>query len=122
MEKGENNMMNKIEKQLVNELIGNLEDCTEQLRLFLELHEDDEDAPKILEKANKLLTTIRGGNIMEKKYLLLDTEYDKKVIMNLSEILNEINRNRSETWTDYNITDWEEGLEMFTQYTLIKEV
>lgn len=36
-------------------LLDSLEDCAEQLRLFLELHEDDEDAPAILEKAYKII-------------------------------------------------------------------
>jgi len=37
-------------------LLNSLEDCAEELRLFLELHEDDEDAPTILERAYKVIT------------------------------------------------------------------
>lgn len=36
----------------------------------------------------------------------------------LQEILAEINRDRSEEWTDYDETDWQEGLEM-TDWELI---
>ena len=41
--------------------------------------------------------------------------------MTLSEILEEINRDRSEEWTNYDETDWEEGLNEFTQYELVSK-
>ena len=37
----------------------------------------------------------------------------------LQEILQEINRDRSEEWTDYDDTDWQEGLDMFTEWELL---
>jgi len=40
------------------EMLVSLEDCSDQLRLFLELHEDDEDAPSILETANKVIKKV----------------------------------------------------------------
>ena len=35
------------------------------------------------------------------------------------EILNEINRDRSEEWTDYDQSDFKEGLSEWTDWTLI---
>ena len=40
-------------------------------------------------------------------------------IVNLYEILNEINRDRSAEWKDFDQMDFEEGLEEFTDWTLI---
>ena len=40
-------------------------------------------------------------------------------IVNMYEILNEINRDRSEEWTDYDQHDFIEGLEEWTDWTLI---
>jgi hypothetical protein len=60
------------------------------------------------------------NNTSNKTYTLYNTESKETVIMTLSEILQDINRDRSEDWTDYNETDWEEGLEHFTEYTLIR--
>ena len=40
-------------------------------------------------------------------------------IVNLYEILNEINRERSAEWKDFDQMDFEEGLEEFTDWTLI---
>lgn len=37
------------------------------------------------------------------------------------EILEEINRDRSSHWTDYNETDWREGLDEWTWYELVGE-
>lgn len=39
---------------------------------------------------------------------------------NVKEVLEEINRDRSNEWTDYNKHDWKEGLEVFTEYELVK--
>ena len=41
-------------------------------------------------------------------------------IMTLEMIIEEINRDRSEEWTDYDETDWREGLEEFTDYEIVK--
>ena len=35
-------------------------------------------------------------------------------------ILREINRDRSAEWTPYDETDWQEGLQEFTEFDLIK--
>ena len=40
-------------------------------------------------------------------------------IVNMYEILNEINRDRSEEWTDYDQHDFIEGLEEWTDWTLL---
>ena len=40
-------------------------------------------------------------------------------IVNLYDILNEINRDRSEEWTDYDQKDFTEGLEEWTDWTLV---
>lgn len=39
--------------------------------------------------------------------------------MRLGDILEEINRDRSEDWTDYDETDWLEGLAEFTEFVVI---
>ena len=39
---------------------------------------------------------------------------------NVKQILEEINRDRSEEWTDYDETDWQEGLEEFTEFMLVE--
>lgn len=55
-----------------------------------------------------------------KQYVLRNTRTDEYVTMNLEEILEEINRDRSEEWQDYDETDWQEGLNEFTEFVLIK--
>ena len=61
------------------------------------------------------------------KYILLDevaeegkapTDKNYK-LFNLYEILNYINADRSEDWTDYNQLDFEEGLDEFTEFTMV---
>jgi hypothetical protein len=51
-----------------------------------------------------------------------DPEVGKIVVWTLPEILEEINRERSSGWTDYDETDWKEGLDEWTWYELIGEV
>ena len=41
--------------------------------------------------------------------------------MRLEDILEEINRDRSDEWTDYDESDWREGLAEFTTYEVIKD-
>jgi len=57
---------------------------------------------------------------MTKKYKILDTlEPSKPVVLflTLKEILKEINRDHdSDTWVDYDETDWEEGLREIVYY------
>lgn len=38
----------------------------------------------------------------------------------IPEILEEINRDRSEEWTDYDLSDWREGLEEFTEFEVVE--
>jgi hypothetical protein len=57
-----------------------------------------------------------------KSYVLRNIRTDEYVTMSLDEILEEINRDRSEEWQDYDETDWQEGLDVFTEFVLIKEV
>jgi hypothetical protein len=50
-----------------------------------------------------------------------DERYGKSELWPMSQILEEINRDRSDEWTDYNETDWKEGWAEFVQgefYTL----
>ena len=58
----------------------------------------------------------------EKKYRIQDTTDGRVYEWTLAEILENINRDRSNEWTDYNKDDWQEGLEEFTEYTFIGEV
>lgn len=41
--------------------------------------------------------------------------------MKLVDIIEEINRDRSQGWVDYDETDWREGLENFTQWEVIED-
>lgn len=45
-----------------------------------------------------------------------------KTFKNVRSILREINRDRSQEWVNYNKHDWREGLEVFTEFELIKVV
>ena len=40
----------------------------------------------------------------------------------LEDILHEINRDRSEEWTDYDRTDWKEGLEEWTNCEILEVI
>ena len=53
---------------------------------------------------------------MSKIYKIRDVEDGSIYLMTLPMILEEINRDRSEEWTNYNETDWREGLAEFTTY------
>ena len=57
----------------------------------------------------------------DKKYLLKDTTYGDLVTWTVKEILDEINRDRSEEWTPYDENDWMEGLTL-TDYKILKEL
>lgn len=55
------------------------------------------------------------------KIICRDVNTGEQVTFNsIAEVLEEINRDRSEDWTDYDKTDWQEGLEEFTEYKLIE--
>ena len=56
---------------------------------------------------------------MNEIYVLINTTNGSTSHWTLPEILQEINRDRSEEWTDYDCSDWREGLEQFTEYRLV---
>ena len=58
---------------------------------------------------------------MKKHYLQYlgdrgDADYGAVSAMTIDEILDEINRDHSSQWTDYNKNDWREGLAEWTYY------
>lgn len=55
------------------------------------------------------------------KYRLENVITKEIVEWTVARILEEINRDRSGEWTDYDKSDWQEGLEEFTEYKLIQE-
>lgn len=56
-----------------------------------------------------------------KLYLLRSKETCDLIVLSLNQILSEINRDRSESWEDYNESDWLEGL-TWTGFIYIGEV
>jgi|TARA_R100000654_G_scaffold5200_3_gene14914 hypothetical protein len=58
---------------------------------------------------------------MSKIYTLKNTLDGSVVKWTLPEILEEINRDRSDEWSDYDEWDWKEGLDTFTEYELVQE-
>ncbi len=54
-----------------------------------------------------------------KKYFLRNKETAKVVCWSISEILEEVNRDRSDTWSDYNEADWKDGLTNWTEYEIV---
>ena len=55
-----------------------------------------------------------------KKIICENVETGEIVTFNsIKEVLEEINRDRSDEWTDYDINDWQEGLRVFTEYKLL---
>ena len=56
---------------------------------------------------------------MSKIYKIRDVEDGSVYNMTLPMILEEINRDRSDEWTNYDETDWREGLAEFTTYEVI---
>jgi len=48
-------------------------------------------------------------------YKIKDIETGKVFIWTLTEVLEEINRDRSEDWTDYDVSDWREGWEHWVE-------
>ena len=45
----------------------------------------------------------------EKMFILSEIELNYKFMWNTEELLEEINRDRSEDWEEYTSSDWEEG-------------
>tara|TARA_B000000565_G_scaffold250158_1_gene222335 strand:+ start:136 stop:327 length:192 start_codon:yes stop_codon:yes gene_type:complete len=50
-----------------------------------------------------------------KTYQVKDIETGKIHVWTLSQVLEEINRDRSENWTAYNKSDWREGWKEFVE-------
>ena len=48
-----------------------------------------------------------------KAHTIINVETGEELPMTVPEILDEINRDRSDTWQDYTAADWREGLEQF---------
>ena len=61
------------------------------------------------------------GVSMNKLYEIHDVEDGSIYLMTLPMILEEINRDRSEGWTNYDETDWREGLAEFTTYEVMND-
>ena len=62
---------------------------------------------------------------MEEQYVLKNAMNEKDefcLCFNMYELLQEINRDHSEEWTDYDQKDFQEGLEEWTSYELIGRV
>lgn len=56
----------------------------------------------------------------DKKYITVrERDTGLEYIWSMAEVLEEINRDRSEDWTPYNETDWREGLDEFTEFDLV---
>jgi hypothetical protein len=55
------------------------------------------------------------------KFKLYNTETGEYLDMTLPQILEEINRDRSEEWTDYDASDWQEGISEFTEWELVED-
>jgi len=58
---------------------------------------------------------------MSKAYKICDTDDGSVYTMTLPMILEELNSDRSEEWTDYDETDWREGLAQFTTYEVMND-
>ena len=57
---------------------------------------------------------------MNKLYKIRDVEDGSVYNMTLPMVLEEINRDRSDEWMNYDETDWREGLAEFTTYEVIE--
>ena len=52
-----------------------------------------------------------------------DLETGKNLIWTLTQVLEEINRDRSKDWTDYDVSDWREGWREWVEgdyFTLVR--
>lgn len=58
---------------------------------------------------------------MNKLYKIRDVEDGSVYNMTLPMILEELNRDRSDKWMNYDETDWREGLAEFTTYEVIDD-
>ena len=75
----------------------------------------------IREAKNRVRMVLNDNNlyndIHNMKVSLFDSMNGSQKTMTIAQLLNEINMNRSEDWTDYNEKDWKDGLE-WTDYTV----
>jgi hypothetical protein len=58
---------------------------------------------------------------MNKLYKIRDVEDGSVYNMTLPMILEELNRDRSDEWMNYDETDWREGLAEFTTYEVMDD-
>lgn len=97
--------------------------------LSIEVHKDPERGRNV-----PMLVVPAWSRGLEEKYRLRyrgclpgekpmpdDPMVGKEVVWSLREILDEINRDHSGEWTDYDETDWKEGLREWTWYELIRK-
>ena len=59
------------------------------------------------------------------KYVVQDIETGEVETWTLAQLLQEVNRDRSEEWTDYDETDWREGWNEWCEgdcYTLVTTI
>ena len=59
--------------------------------------------------------------MMNKLYKIRDVEDGSVYNMTLPMILEELNRDRSDEWMNYDETDWREGLAEFTTYEVMDD-
>jgi hypothetical protein len=53
------------------------------------------------------------------RFLLLNNRTKQLVLMTIAEMVEEVNRDRSDCWTKYDENDYRDGIEVFTEYTLL---
>ena len=106
-------------------------ECKEDHDYKMNYYRDEHDNIVLFKnhkKAQKVLTEelnnegfIEAVN-MEQKYVLTNAMNENEkfcLIFNMYEILQEINRDRSAEWTDYDQADFIEGLKEWTSYELV---
>lgn len=54
-------------------------------------------------------------------YLLRNDSYNEERLFTIPEIILMINEDRSDEWTNYDLTDWKEGLENFTDWIIVSK-
>ena len=107
-------------REITNGKISYVRDKDDQIMLF-------DTFEKAWEQTENGLKAFVERIDLEDKYVLIDNiaEEDKHPtdknykVYTLYQILNCINADRSEDWTDYDQNDFEEGLEEFTEFTLV---
>jgi hypoxanthine phosphoribosyltransferase len=86
------------------------------IKMYAKNLEQDFNTMRILELIDSIVNR-------EKNLIIIQHRETKELLaMTLNEILEEINRDRSDEWENYNENDWQEGLDNFTEYILIGEL